>query len=83
MLLQVSRDPRERESASVLEHGHPAKALRGVFDGVFEILQDGLLLYRLFDLLLCLHVKGIGIETRYLQLPLSLLIESTGTQPPQ
>ena len=83
MLRQVSRDLRGRKMDSILEHGHPAKALRGVFDGVFEILQDGLLLYRFFDFLLCLHVKGIGIETRYLQLPLSLLIESTGTQPPQ
>lgn len=83
MLLRVSRGLREREMHGILEHGHSPKALRGVFNGVLQILQDGLMLYRFFDLLLCLHVKGIGVETRYLQLPLSVLVESTGTQPPQ
>lgn len=71
------------EMHGILEHGHPPKALRRVFDGVLQILQDGLLLYRFFDPPLCLHVKGIGVETRNLQFPLSLLIEPAGTQPPQ
>lgn len=83
MLLRVSRSLQEREMYGILEHGHAPKALRGVFNGVLQILQDGLMLYRFFYLPLCLHVKGIGVETRYLQLPLSILVESTGTQPPQ
>jgi hypothetical protein len=50
---------------------------------VLQILQDGLLTYRFFDPPLCLDIKRIGIETRYLYLPASLLIGSKGSQIPQ
>ena len=82
MLPPISED-QARKRYCILEHGHPPEAFWGVFDGVLQILQDGLLTYRFFDSPLCLDIKGICIETRYLYLPTSLLIGSKGGQIPQ
>ena len=64
----------------ILEHGHPPEGFRRVFEGMLQILHDGLLAYGLFNPPLGLYVERIGIETLDLQQPLSILIGSTGTQ---
>jgi hypothetical protein len=74
------RRPRHAKGHLVLEHGYPPEAFRGIFDGVLQILQDGLLAYRLFDPPLCLDIKGISIKTCNLSLPSSLLIGSKCAQ---
>ena len=55
-----------RERHCILEHSHPPEAFWGIFDGMFQIFQNGLLTYRLFDPLLGLDIKRIGVESRYL-----------------
>ncbi len=60
------RRPKARGRHCVLEHGHPPEAFWRIFKGMVQILQNGLLTYRLFDPPLCLDIKRIGIESLYL-----------------
>jgi hypothetical protein len=65
MLPLVSEEP-IHERHCILEHGHPPEAFWRIFDGMLQILQNGLLTYCLLDPPLCLDIKRIGIESSYL-----------------